>query len=263
VSDLVTINLAGNGVARVSLNNPSKHNAFDDAIIKELTSAFRQIDSDDSIKVLVLQAEGKSFSAGGDLDWMKRMAGYSYEENLADAKLLAEMLRTLNFLNKPTIARVQGAAFGGAVGLVSCCDIAVGSTRSSFCLSEVKVGLVPATISPYVVAAMGERASRRYFLSAERFSAETASDLNLLSSVVEEDQLDQEVDRFITLLLANGPQALKASKKIIADVAHKAIDEKLIEHTCELIANVRGSEEGQEGLSAFLEKRAPNWKDAE
>ena len=263
MSDLVTINLAGNGVARVSLNNPSKHNAFDDAIIKELTSAFRQIDSDDSIKVLVLQAEGKSFSAGGDLDWMKRMAGYSYEENLADAKLLAEMLRTLNFLNKPTIARVQGAAFGGAVGLVSCCDIAVGSTRSSFCLSEVKVGLVPATISPYVVAAMGERASRRYFLSAERFSAETASDLNLLSSVVEEDQLDQEVDRFITLLLANGPQALKASKKIIADVAHKAIDEKLIEHTCELIANVRGSEEGQEGLSAFLEKRAPNWKDAE
>ena len=256
----VQISKADNGVARVTLNNPDKHNAFDDHIIAQLTNAFSELQSDDKVRVVILAANGKSFSAGGDLGWMKRMAEYSYDENLHDARALAEMLKTLNFLTKPTIARVQGAAYGGAVGLVSCCDIAVGTPRTSFCLSEVKVGLVPATIAPYVVAAIGQRAARRYFTTAERFTANTAADLGLLSSVVDEDKLDEEITRITDLLMANGPQAIQASKTLVNDVSNRPIDDELIEHTCELIARVRVSNEGQEGLMAFLEKRAPNWK---
>ena len=256
----VQVSKADNGVATVTLNNPDKHNAFDDQIIAQLTAAFRRLQADDEVRVVVLGANGKSFSAGGDLAWMKRMADYSYEENLQDARALAEMLKTLNFLSKPTIARVQGAAFGGAVGLVSCCDIAVGTPRTSFCLSEVKVGLVPATIAPYVVAAIGQRAARRYFTTAERFDAATAATLGLLSTVVEESELDTEITRFSELLRANGPQAILASKTVISAVANQSIDDEIIELTCELIAKARVSEEGQEGLMAFLEKRKPSWK---
>ncbi|NNC98655.1 MAG: enoyl-CoA hydratase/isomerase family protein [Gammaproteobacteria bacterium] len=259
MTDSVVVCKQDNGVATISLNVPDKHNAFDDRIIAELTDAFQAVGGDRAIRIVVLAASGKSFSAGGDLQWMKRMANYSLQDNLADARALASMLKTLNDLPKPTIARVQGAAFGGAVGLVSCCDFVVASSNASFCLSEVKVGLVPATIAPYVIAAIGQRASRRYFLSAERFSALNAERLGLVSEVVDPEQLDQAVNRFINNLLGNGPAAMAAAKSLIANVADRAVTTELIEHTCALIAEIRVSEEGQEGLSAFLEKRPAAW----
>lgn len=265
----VLVGIDERGVATVTLNRPAKHNAFDDAIISDLTNAFKAIEQNPEVRVLVLASNGKSFSAGADLAWMKRMAGYSYEENLQDAKALAEMLRVLNFMPIPTIAKVQGAAFGGAVGLVACCDMAVASDRASFCLSEVKLGLIPATISPYVVDAIGARASRRYFQTAERFSAEAAKQLNLVSEVTSLEQLDDQVEAMIGALLANGPVAMQAAKQLVFDVQNfdassKGLDEDskpcaLINDTSERIAAIRVSEEGQEGLTAFFEKRSANW----
>ena len=247
------------GIATVTLNRADKHNAFDDSIIEQMTSAFRNIDADDSIRVMILAAKGKYFSAGGDLTWMKRMASYSYDENLADARALAKMLSTLNFLSKPTIARVQGGAFGGAVGLVSCCDIAIATPNASFSLSEVKIGLIPATIAPYVVAAIGERAARRYFITAERFSAEQALKLGLVHEIREETELDKHIVQLTEQIKNNSPTAVTAAKKVAIDVSHADIDERLIEDTSERIAAIRVSENGQEGLSAFLEKRSPLW----
>lgn len=248
------------GVATVTMNRPEKHNAFDDGVIAELTRAFEAVAANPEVRLMVLAAEGKSFSAGADLGWMKRMAGYSYEDNLRDANGLAQMLKALDSLPLPTIARVQGAAFGGAVGLVSCCDIAIASPRASFCLSEVKIGLIPATISPYVVAAMGQRAARRYSLSAERFSAETAARLGLISEVVAEEGLDTAVNAMIETLLGNSPAAMTAAKQLIADVSNRPLDDALISDTSARIARTRVSEEGQEGLGAFLEKRPPAWR---
>lgn len=247
------------GVARVRLNNPDKHNAFDDQIIGELTEAFVAIADNSNARVMVLASEGKSFSAGADLEWMKRMASYSYEDNLRDAGALALMLKTLNQMPQPTIARVQGAAFGGALGLISCCDMAVAASAASFSLSEVKIGLVPATISPYVIAAIGERAARRYFVTAERFDAHRALHLGLINEVVDAEQLDQEVELLVDALLANGPEAIMAAKKLVFDVSGKPIDQDLLDYTCEVIAAIRVSEQGQEGLNAFLEKRKPLW----
>ncbi|GAA6153751.1 enoyl-CoA hydratase/isomerase family protein [Pseudoteredinibacter isoporae] len=247
------------GVRTISLGRPEIHNAFDDSVIAELSEAFADADQDSNVRVVVLAAEGKSFSAGANLGWMKRMASYSYEENLSDANALADMLRRLNFMSKPTIARVQGAAFGGAVGLVACCDMAVASERASFCLSEVKIGLIPATISPYVIAAMGQRASRRYFLTAERFKALEAKSLGLVSEVVAEEQLDESLNKLINALLSNSPQAVAQAKTLVADVAEREITSELIANTSERIAAIRVSEEGQEGLTAFLEKRQANW----
>jgi len=247
-----------NGIATVTLSRAEKHNAFDDQIITELTETFEAIDSNDDVRLMVLAAQGKSFSAGADLNWMKRMANYSYNENLADARNLATMLKTLDRLSKPTIARVQGAAFGGAVGLVSCCDIAVGTVHAKFCLSEVKVGLVPATISPYVIAAIGQRAARRFFLTAETISAEQALRLGLLSSLVEDEQLDIEIGRLCNALLSNGEQSLKTCKQLIFDVALKPLDDNLIGHTSDVIAKARISDEGQRRLSAFLESKNPS-----
>lgn len=253
----------GRGVRTITMNNPDKHNAFDDSVIAELSDAFAAADRDDSVRVVVLAAMGKSFSAGADLAWMKRMASYSYEENLRDANALAEMLRRLNFMSKPTIARVQGAAFGGAVGLVACCDMAVASPRASFCLSEVKIGLIPATISPYVIAAMGQRAARRFFLTAERFKSGQAEALGLVSEVVEEELLDSRVAELIDALLTNSPQAVAEAKRLVADIANRVISSELIEDSSKRIASIRVSEEGQEGLSAFLEKRSPKWLKAQ
>lgn len=256
---MVSTHIDTQGIARVNLNNPAKHNAFDDAIIAELQAAFEAVNKNPDVRVMILAAEGKSFSAGADLGWMKRMASYSYDENLRDAKALAQMLRTLNFMSKPTIARVQGAAFGGAVGLVSCCDIAIASPRASFSLSEAKIGLVPATIAPYVVAAMGARAARRYFQTAERFSADTALQLGLVSQVVEEDQLDITIAQFITTLQGNSPAAMCAAKQLVFDVMDRSMTDELMESTSQLIANIRISPEGQEGLQAFLQKRTPSY----
>ncbi len=247
------------GLATVTLNRPEKHNAFDDEIIQQLTDAFNNVEQDDAVRVIVLAAEGKNFSAGADLAWMQAMASYSYEQNLADARKLALMLKTLNNLTKPTIARVQGAAFGGAVGLVSCCDMAVGSDDASFSLSEVKIGLIPATISPYVITAMGARAARRYFLTAERFSAETALKHGLLSEVCARDKLTECTDLLVDALMANSPQAVRQAKQLVHDVSNADLDDALIEDTSVRIAKIRTSSEGQEGLKAFLEKRSPNW----
>ncbi len=249
------------GVAYVTLTRPEKHNAFDDEMIAGLTRYFRQAGDDNNVRVLVLQAEGKSFSAGGDLRWMQRMADYSYEENHADAMALATMLHTLNTLPKPTIARVQGAAFGGAVGLIACCDMAIGSKLSKFCLSEVKIGLIPATISPYVIEAMGPRVCRRYFQTAEVFSARRARRLGLLSETVTEEELDSTVNDLITQLLTNGPVAVGQAKALIRHVAYRPVDDSLMQETSKMIANIRVSEEGQEGLHAFLEKRPAKWQE--
>tara|TARA_B110000093_G_C12906785_1_gene382851 strand:- start:311 stop:1105 length:795 start_codon:yes stop_codon:yes gene_type:complete len=247
------------GVARVSICNPDKHNAFDDEIIELLAEAFTGIASTQDVRVMVLASEGKSFSAGADLAWMQRMAEYSYTENLRDSKALAEMLRLLNFMPQPTIARVQGAAFGGAVGLVSCCDMAIAASAATFSLSEVKIGLVPATISPYVIAAIGERAARRYFLTAERFDAQRAMQIGLVNEVIDAEQLDAKVNQLVEAMLANGPNAVMAAKQLVFAVSGKPIDQSLIDHTCGVIAAMRVSEQGQEGLNAFLEKRKPIW----
>lgn len=257
--DKVITDIDDLGVARVRLNNPDKHNAFDDEIIGDLTEAFIAIADNSNVRVMVLASEGKSFSAGADLEWMKRMASYSYDENLRDASALALMLKTLNEIPQPTIARVQGATFGGAVGLVSCCDMAVAASAASFSLSEVKIGLIPATISPYVIAAIGQRAARRYFVTAERFDAHRAMEIGLINEVVDAEQLDQEIHRLIDALLANGPEAIITAKRLVFDIADKVIDQQLIDSTCETIAAIRVSEQGQEGLQAFLEKRKPHW----
>ncbi len=254
--------VSAQGVATVTLNNSDKHNAFDDEIIAELKRLFTEIAQRDDIKVMVLASTGKSFSAGADLGWMKRMASYSYEDNLNDANLLAEMLYALNFLPQPTIAKIQGAAFGGAVGLASCCDIVIASNKASFCLSEVKLGLIPATISPYVVNAIGLKACRRYFQTAERFFADKAQQLGLVDEVVEPDALDHSVSTMINTLLSNGPKAVQAAKQLVFDVAYQKIDKTLLTDTSERIARLRVSAEGQEGLSAFFEKRSPVWQQA-
>lgn len=258
--DNLLISIDDRGVATLSINRPALHNAFDDSLITEITRALEQLADNDQVRVVILASEGKSFSAGADLNWMKRMAQYSYEENLKDANALATLLKTLNFLPKPTIARVQGAAYGGAVGLVSCCDMAVAATRVSFSLSEVKIGILPATISPYVIAAIGQRAARRYFLTAERFSAQTAAHLGLVSEVVEENDLDATVETLTEQLLANSPAAVCAAKQLVFDVADRPVNDQLIAQTSQAIAAIRVSEEGQEGLSAFLEKRTPDWR---
>ena len=247
------------GRATLTLNRPELHNAFDDALIAELTAALRQLEADPAVRVVILAANGKSFSAGADLNWMRRMADYSDAENLADSRALAELMATLNHLSKPTIALVQGAAYGGGVGLVACCDIAIATPRASFCLSEVKLGLIPAVISPYVVAAIGERACRRYFLSAERFDAAEAMRLGLVHEIVEEEALRGSAARFCTALLENGPAALSAAKELIFHVARQPLGAELQETTARSIAGIRASQEGREGLSAFLAKRKPYW----
>jgi len=260
--DKVLFNVNEQGVATVTLNNPDKHNAFDDTIIANLTTIFNEIAQRSDIRVVILASTGKSFSAGADLGWMKRMASYSYEDNLTDANALANMLKALNFLPQPTIAKIQGAAFGGAVGLASCCDIVIAATKASFCLSEVKLGLIPATISPYVVNAMGLKASRRYFQTAERFFADKAQQLGLVDEIVALDKLDQSVNNFTEILLANAPQAVRAAKQLAFDVAYQEINQALLTDTSERIATLRVSTEGQEGLSAFFEKRSPAWQQA-
>ncbi|MCC2690325.1 MAG: enoyl-CoA hydratase, partial [Rhizobiaceae bacterium] len=217
------------GVATVTLNRAEVHNAFNDTVIADLTGVLRRLGDDAKVRAVVLRAEGKSFSAGADLGWMQRMAGYGHAENLADAGALAELMRVLNFLPKPTIARVQGAAFGGGVGLVACCDIAIASDAASFSLSEVRLGLIPAVISPYVVAAIGERAARRYFLTAERFGADEALRIGLVHQVVPADQLDSAVDTILTRLSEGGPAAQRAAKDLIFAVAHRPIDAGLIQ----------------------------------
>lgn len=248
------------GIATIRMNRPDKHNAFDDALITELTDAFRQAGTDDSARVVVLESTGPSFSAGADLGWMKRMAGQGRAENERDAQALAELMRAIDRCPKPVLGLVQGAAFGGGVGLAACCDIVIASEAASFSLSEVRLGLIPAVISPYVAAAIGPRACRRYFLTAERFDAATAQRLGLVQEVVPQAELNAARDRMIEHLLKGGPLAQRAAKDLIAHVAGAPIDAALMQETARRIAEIRASDEGKEGVAAFLEKRKPNWQ---
>ncbi len=244
----------------VTLNNAEKHNAFDDLLIAELTAAFNALDANSAVRVVILSALGKSFSAGADLNWMKRMANYSPEENLRDATALAKLMSTLHDLSKPTIARVQGAAYGGGVGLVACCDIAIGTLNAAFSLTEVKLGLIPAVISPYVIAAIGERAAHRYFLTAERFDAAEAFRLGLLHELsANDDDMDEKINDICDALMLGGPGAHREAKALVNAVASRPIDNIVVADTAKRIARVRASAEGKEGLSAFLEKRKPRW----
>jgi methylglutaconyl-CoA hydratase len=243
----------------VTLNRPEVRNAFDDALISGLNRTLLELEQDETVRAVVLAGAGRAFCAGADLNWMKRMAGYSYEQNLADAQALAGMLRTLDRLSKPTLARVHGPAYAGGVGLVAACDIAVGSHEAEFCLTEVKLGLSPATISPYVVRAMGERAARRYFLTAEVFDATEAHRIGLLSCLTEVTSLDATVDGIVSNLLAGGSAAHAKIKDLIRAVTAGPVDADMIEDTAKRIAEIRVSEEGREGIASYLEKRKPAW----
>jgi len=248
------------GIATITLDRPDKHNAFDDVLIGELDRAIEQTANDAAVRAVVLAANGKSFSAGADLNWMRRMADYSDDENFEDAMQLAHMLERLDALRKPTIARVQGHTFGGGVGLVACCDIAVAADAARFCLSEVRLGLMPSIISPFVVRAIGAREARRYFQTAERFDAVEACRIGLVHRTVPAAELDEAVAQIIDHLLQGGPEAQAATKDFIALNDASPINKELLRDAARRIANLRASEEGREGLSAFLEKRPPKWR---
>ena len=249
-----------NDVALVALNRPDVHNAFDETMIAELTEALRLLDSTPSARAIVLLGAGKSFCAGADLGWMERMAGYAYEQNIADARSLARLLQTLAGLGKPTIARVHGPAFGGGVGLVACCDIAVATHDATFSLSEAKLGLIPATIGPYVIDAVGPRHARRLMLTADRIDAAEAYRIGLVHDLAASvEELDGVVNEVLGKLLQAGPHAQRAAKALVRAVAHRPIDERVIEDTAERIATIRASDEGREGISAFLQRRSPAW----
>ncbi|WP_201556774.1 enoyl-CoA hydratase/isomerase family protein [Psychrobacter sp. 72-O-c] len=247
-------------VATVTLNCPEKRNAFNDEMISELTVAFEQLGANDNVRVIVLAAAGKAFCAGADLNWMRAMADYSYEENLADADKLAQMLKTIYECPKPTIAAIQGDVYAGGMGLVAACDVAFAVKIANFCLSEVRLGLAPATISPYVIRAMGARAAQRYFLSAEVFDAKKARQLGFIHERVSEESLNDVVATFCTKVVKNSPDAMKTCKTLMHDVAGQPITEKLIKHTVKGIADIRASEQGKEGVQAFLQKRRPAWQ---
>ncbi len=250
----------GAGVGIITLNRPERHNAFDDQMIGELSTAFAAMQSDAAVRVVVVSSTGKSFCAGADLNWMKRAAAYSPAESLADARALAEMLRALAQLGKPTVARVQGPAYGGGVGLVAACDVAIATYEAQFVLSEVKLGIIPAVISPYLIAAIGERYARRYMLTAERFAAAEAYRMGLLHEIVQDEaSLDEAVGEIVDGLLGNGPMALAACKELIRAVAGRPLDAAVIDDTAQRIANIRATAEAQEGMGAFLQKRKPGW----
>lgn len=262
MTDFTTIELHTDprGVATLWLNRPDKHNAFNAEMIAELIQALRQVSEDDSVRFLLLRGRGKHFSAGADLAWMLASAQLDYAANLRDAHELGELMSLLYHLPCPTLAVVQGAAFGGAVGLTACCDIAIGASEATFSLSEVRIGLVPAVISPYVVQAIGERATRRYALSAERFSGECARELGLLAECYPAADLEAEVEQWIANLLLNSPQAMRESKALLQSVGSGVLSDALRQRTESVIAGIRVSEEGQEGLNAFLHKRKPAWQ---
>ena len=263
MTDYTTLRFDLDGaVARIWLDQPDARNAFDDAVIAELTRAFTEAGARAEVKAIVLGANGPAFCAGANLNWMRRMAGYTRDENLADAGKLAAMLRTIAEWPKPTIARVQGDVYAGGMGLVAACDMAVSVDTAWYCLSEVKIGLVPATISPYVLRAMGTRASQRYFLTAERFGAAEAHRIGFVHEVVAADALDAKVDEWLKALTGASPAAVRACKQLIADVDGREIDDALVARTVEGIADIRASEEGREGVRAFLEKRKPAWLSA-
>ena len=254
----IVVNVSG-CIATVTLNRPDVRNAFNDEVIVELTDAFCELGARADVRCIVLAAAGTAFCAGADLNWMRRMADYTRAENVADAGQLATMLRTIFECPKPTIARVQGDAYAGGTGLVAACDIAISVDSANYCLSEVRLGLIPATISPYVIRAMGARAAHRYFLTAERFDAREAHRIGFVHEVVSADALDAKVAELAQTLVNAGPQAVRLCKKLVQDVAEQAITPALVQMTVEGIADIRVSAEGREGVQSFLQKRKPNW----
>ena len=248
-------------VATVTLNRPDVRNAFNEFTIAELSLAFSELGRHEGVRAIVLAANGPAFCAGADLNWMKKMALYSHAENAEDAEKLAEMLRTIYLCPKPVVAKVQGDCYAGGMGLVAACDIAVASNGASFCLSEVKLGLIPATISPYVIKAMGENAARRYFLTAEKFTAQEAHRIGFVHDIVGADALDAHVDSIVKSLVTSSPNAVREAKVLVREVSGKAVDSALVVDTAERIANIRASSEGREGVASFLEKRKPSWLD--
>lgn len=249
------------GLATVTMNRPEVHNAFNAEMIAELTQCYKQLNADKSVRIILLQAAGKSFSAGADINWMKDMVNATQEENKKDSENLAALLRTINFCSKTTIAKVNGLAFGGGVGLICCCDMAVAEDNAKFGLTEAKLGLVAAVISPYVIDAIGMRKARRYLQTAEIFDAHQAQAMGILSECVDSDDLDSKVDEIILALSSTGPNAKEISKKLVMSVVGRTLPQqkKIDEYTTQVIAAVRVSEEGQTGLKAFLDKQKPNW----
>jgi len=246
-------------VARVFLNRPEVRNAFNDGVIAELTQTFAALGADSTLRCVVLGGHGKAFCAGADLNWMRAMAGYSWEQNRADAQALADMLWTLYSCPLPIVGRVHGDCYAGGLGLAAVCGVLVAAEGVNFCLSEAKLGLLPATIGPYVVKAMGEQAARRWFVTAERFSAAQAQAMGFVHECVAPEVLDAKVDEIVAALVANGPMAVRACKKLVQEVAGRAIDADLRADTARRIADIRASDEGREGIASFLGKRAPNW----
>jgi methylglutaconyl-CoA hydratase len=249
-----------NSIATITLNRPEVHNAFNEGVIGDLTDLFRKAGDDKDVRAVILRGNGKSFSAGGDLNWMRKMADYTYQQNVDDAMRLGVLLKTINFLPKPTLALVHGNIFGGGVGLTACCDIAIAEQGSQFCLSEVRIGLIPSIIAPYVINAMGERMARRYFMTAERFSADEAHRIGFVHELAAPGQLDEVAEKILIAILDGAPQAQGRGKKLMMDIIGRPIDDKLIELTVRQIAEARASEEGKEGLSAFLNKTDPSWR---
>ena len=258
-SDVLDVTRDG-PVARVFLNRPDVRNAFDDTVIAALTRTFVSLGADPGLRAIVLGGHGPVFSAGADLAWMRRMAGYSWDENRADAQALADMLWTLYRCPVPVVGRIHGDCYAGAVGLAAVCDVLVAADGVHFCLSEAKLGLIPATVGPYVVRALGEQAARRYVLTAERFSAATAAALGFVHEVCPAAELDARVDAIVAALVQNGPQAVRAGKALVQDLAGRPIDDALRAETARRIADVRASDEGREGVAAFLAKRPPAWR---
>lgn len=255
-----TLDIARNGpVARVFLNRPEVRNAFSDTVIAELTAAFRTLGADSSVRAIVLGGHGKAFCAGADLNWMRAMADYSWEQNRADAQALADMLWTIYSCPHPVVGRIHGDCYAGGVGLAAACDVLVAAEGIQFCLSEARLGLLPATIGPYVLRALGEQAARRYFATAERFSAAEAHRLGFVHELAAADALDAKVDAIVQALVANGPAAVKACKRLVQDLAGQPITAALREDTARRIADIRASAEGREGVQAFLHKRSPSW----
>ncbi len=254
------LDVAGS-VATVTLNRPEVRNAFNDSTIGELALVFDQLGQSEGVRAIVLAAGGPAFCAGADLNWMKKMAAYTDAENTADAAKLADMLRTIYRCPKPVVAKVQGDCYAGGMGLVAACDIAVAAREASFCLSEVRLGLIPATISPYVIKAMGEQAARRYFLTAERFNAQEALRIGFVHAVCGADALDAEVAAIVASLVSNGPHAVAQAKALVRDMAGQDVTDALLMDTAERIAHIRAGDEGREGVAAFLEKRRPAWLD--
>jgi len=247
-------------VAEIWLNRPEVRNAFNDLVIGELTEAFATLGADPALRAIVLGGHGKAFCAGADLSWMRTMAGYSWEQNHADAARLADMLWTAWSCPVPLVGRIHGDCYAGGLGLAAVCDVLVAADGVNFCLSEARLGLLPATISPYVVRALGEQASRRYFVTAERFSASTALALGFVHEVVAAEAMDEHIAAIVGALVAGGPMAVRACKQLVKDVAGRALDAALRDDTARRIADIRASDEGREGVAAFLGKRDPSWR---